>query len=169
LKQKQIVAKYYGKEGQLAGKLQRRYGEAPRIPYLRPPTPQQPQPPAQRPSPGSSGGGGGDDNGGGSARAPRALPPPPSSSKLPPPPQPPSNNDACRADITSPHFDPLFALTTTDVRLPVPETEAPPLDNLSRCRHLLPHDDPEYVALVPLDPAAAAAARRGAFIFFGFF
>ncbi len=139
----QIVGKYYGKEGQLVGKLQRRYGEAPRIPYLHPPSA------AAATADGGSAavaatarGEGSKPRGGGGAAAPAAA----------------------RTDLASPHFDALVALTAAAADGPrglLPEVEAPPLDNLSRCRHLLPPDDAEYVPLGPTDPAAAAAARRG--------
>lgn len=45
-------------------------------------------------------------------------------------------------DFCHPDFNPLLALTTFGVRPPVPD--AIPLDNLHKCRSLLPEDHPSF-------------------------
>lgn len=157
----QIVAKYFGKEGQLAGKLQRRYGEAPRIPYLQQPPPQPTAASASTAAPAAA-----------SSAAASSLPSAATAAAAATgaaaveadDDAASSSSSSHKLDMTSPHFDPLLALQSPHpIPLPCPDAAAaPPLDNLSRCRHLLPPDDPEYIPPAPIDPAAAAAARRGA-------
>jgi small nuclear ribonucleoprotein (snRNP)-like protein len=53
--------------------------------------------------------------------------------------QSPADDVDPRLDLTSPEFDAQLALQTTDVQLPV--TDAPVLDNISRCAGMLQQDD----------------------------
>ncbi|MES1910743.1 MAG: hypothetical protein MHM6MM_003278 [Cercozoa sp. M6MM] len=50
-------------------------------------------------------------------------------------------------DITSPLFDAekTVAAREQDVRIPLPRHQAHRLDNLTKCRFLLPEDDPNYL------------------------
>lgn len=52
-----------------------------------------------------------------------------------------SQSDEQELDFLSELFDPLLALKSSNIRLPDPR--AKPLDNLYRCRQLLPRDHPE--------------------------
>ena len=143
----EIVGKYLGKEPQLLAKLQRRYGEAPQVPYLSSSSNK------NRSSSSSSynNTGGGADGGG--RKSPIEI----------------EITNEARIDLLSPHFDAAFTLSLPllpslplQVKIPIPH--APLLDNLSRCRHLLPPSHEEY--LPPLGPSAeaAAAARRDALL-----
>ncbi|KAK9830583.1 hypothetical protein WJX81_001418 [Elliptochloris bilobata] len=76
----------------------------------------------------------------------------PSKEQLPPPPPPPLLQDPA-LDFLSPQFDALRALRTQG--LAPPEPDAPPLDNITKCRRLLPAELPE-------SHAAALARRRRA-------
>jgi len=79
------------------------------------------------------------------ARPPPHAPPP----QPPPPPPPPLPPDPA-LDFLGPGFDALRALRTPG--LVPPDARAPPLDNVTKCRRLLPTELPES--------AAACAARR---------
>lgn len=66
---------------------------------------------------------------------------------------PPSPSISDQLDFLSEHFNPLLALNSPNVVLPDPR--ARPLDNLYKCRQLLPSDHPEA-----LDFEALRAARQ---------
>ena len=54
-----------------------------------------------------------------------------------------SVDDAAELDFLSASFDPLRALSAT-FPLTLPNPRALPLDNLSKCRGILPPEDPEW-------------------------
>jgi small nuclear ribonucleoprotein (snRNP)-like protein len=74
----------------------------------------------------------------------------------PPPPT------AAALDLESPLFDAAAALAAADdatSRVRVPDPSAPPLDNLSRARKLLPNDHPDSLAHLPAREPASEAGR----------
>jgi hypothetical protein len=66
-------------------------------------------------------------------------------------------NDAF--DMLSERFDPASALEFPEhVRLPCPQVAA--LDNLSKCRWMLPRDDPNYLPLQQSKPKEPKEAKH---------
>lgn len=64
--------------------------------------------------------------------------------------------DQEQLDLYSERFDPLAALYAPEVALPDPQ--ARPLDNVYKCRQLLPPDHPEAMVF---DPPGTKQVRRG--------
>ena len=68
-------------------------------------------------------------------------------------------NEKARLDVCADEFDPEFALQPANsrrVQLPTPNVA--PLDNLLKCRYLLPPDDENYLK----PPVRCAASCRSA-------
>jgi hypothetical protein len=61
-------------------------------------------------------------------------------------------------DMLSERFDPAAALESPErIRLPCPQVAA--LDNLSKCRWMLPRDDPNYLPLQQPKPKESREAK----------
>ena len=138
----EIVGKYLGKETQLLAKLRRRYGDAPTVPYLSTTTGQQ-------------------KGGGGQAKAEAPVVKREEDGAGAAPPQQVVTDDDKR-NLCSPHFDAAVALLHHPQGAIVPVPNALPLDNLSRCRHLLPPTHEDYKPPPQESLAAVAAARKEA-------
>lgn len=67
-----------------------------------------------------------------------------------------SDTDSGSTDFLSPRFNALKALNTPGLQLPVPD--APPLDNVSKCRSILPAEIPESLVHVKHRPASEVRA-----------
>jgi hypothetical protein len=59
-------------------------------------------------------------------------------------------------DFLSPEFDPVEALYAASFEVPYPQVK--PLDNLSRCRAILPPEVPESLAHHQLKPGSSVSA-----------
>eukprot|EP00741_Cyanophora_paradoxa_P012480 tig00020610_g12059.t1 len=76
------------------------------------------------------------------------------------PPEPPGSARDPSLDLSSDELDPLRALYEPGVAVPCPEEQ--PLDNLTRCRPLLPASDADWSDGRTLEQSEAARAKREA-------
>ncbi|GLE04954.1 hypothetical protein PINS_up013935 [Pythium insidiosum] len=126
----EIVSKYRGKEAVLCAKLRKKYGVAPDLPTT----------PAI------------------TKEASAAATRPPEYDAAYTPFCAPETRDDDPLDFRSPAFDALQALSSWTLRPPVSDGVFP-LDNIHKCRRLLPTTDPHYQSVV-IGPAQATAKRQ---------
>lgn len=72
-------------------------------------------------------------------------------------------DDGMRLDFCGQHFDPMYAISRPDkAKLHLPAPKVRPLDNISKCRVLLPESDPSYLDVKLVRTARSAVAGAAA-------